>query len=118
MRVPENQAVVIERRGQFRAVVTNGSASILPLLDKVRARIDLREQLMTLKNGPTVYFQVIDPRAAVYNTPSYISALEQAARTALQNTSDLRQLQWELEQEAARWGVQINRVAPAAEDHA
>lgn len=109
MRGAKNLAIVVERGGQFHRVVTDGRT--VPFLDKVRARIDLREQVMSMAQA-TVYFQVVDPRAAAYDVANYISALEQAAQAALRTTSDLRQVQWELEQAAARWGVRVNRVTP------
>ena len=45
--VPQAQAAVVERLGRFRGVAAPGLNFLVPFLDRVRAKIDLREQVVT-----------------------------------------------------------------------
>src|SRR5690606_40671740 len=71
---------------------------LVPFLDKVRARIDLREQVVSFPPQPVitednltvsidtvVYFQVTDARGAVYEISNYIVGVEQLTITTLRN---------------------------------
>ena len=98
MVVPQAQSAVIERLGRFRTVASPGLTFLVPFLDKVRARIDLREQVVSFPPQPVitednltvsidtvVYFQVTDSRAAVYEISNYIVGVEQLTTTTLRN---------------------------------
>ncbi|MBF0940132.1 MAG: SPFH/Band 7/PHB domain protein, partial [Schaalia georgiae] len=43
--VPQSQAYVIERLGRFQAVLYGGFHVLVPFVDRVASRIDLREQV-------------------------------------------------------------------------
>lgn len=138
VKVPQEQAAVIERGGKFQAVAGHGMTFVLPFVDQVRARIDLREQIVEFPPLPmrtsdggsvsvklTLYFEVADPKAAVYESPGHIVAVEQEAKDAVREAGSTmtraqalsspepveRYLSWKLEQEIGRWGVRVNRVA-------
>jgi regulator of protease activity HflC (stomatin/prohibitin superfamily) len=77
--IPQAQSAVIERLGRFRKVAEPGLNFLVPFFDRIRARIDLREQVVSFPPQPVitqdnltvsidtvVYFQVTDSRAAVY----------------------------------------------------
>jgi regulator of protease activity HflC (stomatin/prohibitin superfamily) len=96
--VPQSQAAVIERLGKFRNVAEPGLNFLVPFLDRIRARIDLREQVVSFPPQPVitqdnltvsidtvVYFQVTDPRSAVYEISNYIVGVEQLTTTTLRN---------------------------------
>src|SRR5690242_21912198 len=98
MVVPQAQSAVIERLGRFRTVASPGLTFLVPFLDKVRARIDLREQVVSFPPQPVItednltvsidtviYFQVTDPVAATYEIANYIQAIEQLTMTTLRN---------------------------------
>src|ERR671922_104035 len=135
--IPQAQAAVIERLGRFRAVAAPGLNFLLPFLDKVRARIDLREQVVSFPPQPVitqdnltvsidtvVYFQVTDPRAAVYEISNYIIGVEQLTTTTLRNlvggmsledtltSRDAinQQLRGVLDEATGRWGIRVARV--------
>ncbi|MFD2415805.1 SPFH domain-containing protein [Amycolatopsis pigmentata] len=137
MVVPQAQSAVIERLGRFRAVASPGLNFLVPFLDKVRARIDLREQVVTFPPQPVitednltvsidtvVYFQVTDSRAAVYEISNYIVGVEQLTTTTLRNvvggmtleqalTSRDQinsQLRGVLDEATGRWGIRVARV--------
>jgi regulator of protease activity HflC (stomatin/prohibitin superfamily) len=54
MVVPQAQSAVIERLGRFRTVASPGLTFLVPFLDKVRARIDLREQVVSFPPQPVI----------------------------------------------------------------
>jgi regulator of protease activity HflC (stomatin/prohibitin superfamily) len=109
----------------------------------VRARIDLREQVVSFPPQPVitednltvsidtvVYFQVTDPRAAVYEISNYIVGVEQLTTTTLRNvvggmsleqTLTSRdqinnQLRGVLDEATGRWGIRVARVELKAID--
>ena len=137
MVVPQAQAAVIERLGKFKTVAAPGLNFLVPFLDKVRARIDLREQVVSFPPQPVitednltvsidtvVYFQVTDPRAAVYEISNYIVGVEQLTITTLRNlvggmsleeTLTSRDainqaLRGVLDEATGRWGIRVARV--------
>ncbi|WP_246411364.1 MULTISPECIES: SPFH domain-containing protein [Amycolatopsis] len=137
MVVPQAQSAVIERLGRFRTVASPGLTFLVPFLDKVRARIDLREQVVSFPPQPVitednltvnidtvVYFQVTDSRAAVYEISNYIIGVEQLTTTTLRNvvggmsleeTLTSRdainsQLRGVLDEATGRWGIRVARV--------
>ena len=136
-RVPTGQAVVLERFGRFRRVATAGLRFRVPLMDQVRARVDLREQVITfpatrlrtaddlsVSVAMTVFCRITDVAAAVYEVANYILALEQFARAAAADeVDDLKRdralhsrralshtLQAALDAEVNRWGITVTSV--------
>lgn len=141
--VPQAQAAVVERLGRFRGVAAPGLNYLMPFFDRVRARIDLREQVvsfppqsvitqdnLTVSIDTVVYFQVTDSRSAVYEINNYIVGVEQLTTTTLRNvvggmsleeTLTSRdqintQLRGTLDQETGRWGIRVARVELKAID--
>ncbi|TMH62328.1 MAG: paraslipin, partial [Betaproteobacteria bacterium] len=77
--VPQQHALVIERWGKFHAVLEPGLNFVVPIVDRVAYRHDLREipldvpsQICITKDNTQLqvdgilYFQVTDPRLASY----------------------------------------------------
>ena len=141
--IPQAQAAVVERLGRFRAVAPPGMNFLVPFFDRVRARIDLREQVVSFPPQPVitqdnlpvsidtvVYFQVTDPRAAVYEISNYIIGVEQLTTTTLRNVvggmsleetltsrdSINGQLRGVLDEATGRWGIRVARVELKAID--
>jgi regulator of protease activity HflC (stomatin/prohibitin superfamily) len=137
LRVPTGQAVVLERFGRFRRIATAGLRVRVPLLDQVRARVDLREQVITFPAARlrtrddehvavalTVFCRITDVAAAVYEVANYLLALEQLARAALADEVDdltreralhsrralAHTLQAALDAEVNRWGITVTSV--------
>ena len=115
----------------------------MPFVDRIRARIDLREQVVSFPPQPVitednltvsidtvVYFQVTDPRAAVYEISNYIVGVEQLTTTTLRNVvggmnleqtltsrdSINGQLRGVLDEATGRWGLRVARVELKAID--
>jgi regulator of protease activity HflC (stomatin/prohibitin superfamily) len=135
--IPQAEAAVIERLGRYSKTVSGQLTLLLPFVDKVRARVDLRERVvsfppqpvitednLTLNIDTVVYFQVTEPKAAVYAISNYIVGVEQLTTTTLRNvvggmtleqTLTSRdqingQLRGVLDEATNRWGLRVARV--------
>ncbi|WP_166847240.1 SPFH domain-containing protein [Isoptericola sp. BMS4] len=135
--VPQATALIIERLGRYSSTFSPGMHLLVPFVDKVRAGVDLREQVVSFPPQPVitsdnlvvsidtvVYFQVTEPKSAVYEIANYITAIEQLTTTTLRNvvgSMDLEQtltsrdqingqLRGVLDEATGRWGVRVNRV--------
>jgi len=141
--IEQATAAVIERLGKYRATAPPGLAFLVPFVDKIRALIDLREQVVSFPPQPVitqdnltvsidtvVYFQVTDPKSAVYEISNYIVGVEQLTTTTLRNvvggmsleeTLTSRdeingQLRGVLDEATGRWGIRVARVELKAID--
>lgn len=135
--VPQAQAAVVERLGRYSRTISGQLTFLLPFIDRVRARVDLRERVvsfppqpvitednLTLSIDTVVYFQVTNPQAAVYEINDYIEGVEQLATTTLRNVvggmtleetftsrdSINGQLRGVLDEATGRWGLRVARV--------
>src|SRR5205823_2348712 len=136
-------AYVVERLGSFGRTLDAGVTSVVPFIDRVRARVELREQVVSFAPQPVItednlvvhidtvlYFQVTDPRAATYEIANYILGIEQLTVTTLRNViggMDLErtltsreeingQLRGVLDEATGKWGIRVNRVELKAID--
>ena len=141
--VPQAQAGVVERLGRYSRTLTPGLTLVVPFVDRVRAFIDLREQVVSFPPQPVItednlvvnidsviYFQVTDAKAATYEIANYIQAIEQLTVTTLRNviggmalekTLTSRdeingQLRGVLDDATGKWGIRVNRVELKAID--
>lgn len=141
--VPQSRAIVVERLGKFQSVKYAGLHILIPFIDKVAARVDLREQVTSFPPQPVitadnvvvsidsvVYYQVNDPMAVTYEIADYIQAIEQLTVTTLRNvigSMDLEQtltsrdqinaqLRGVLDEATGKWGIRVNRVELKAID--
>ena len=91
--VPQQTAQIVERLGSYNKTLTAGIHFLVPFVDKVRANIDLREQVVTFPPQPVItsdnlvvsidtviYYSVIDAKAAVYEIANFITGIEFAFR--------------------------------------
>ncbi len=135
--VPQAEAAVVERLGRYTKTVSGQLLFLMPFVDRIRAKVDLRERVVSFPPQPVitednltvnidtvVYFQVTDPRAAVYEINNYIVGVEQLTTTTLRNvvggmtleetlTSRERinsQLRGVLDEATSRWGLRVARV--------
>ena len=135
--IPQAEAAVIERLGRYSKTASGGLTFLVPFLDRIRARVDLRERVVSFPPQPVitednltvnidtvVYFQVTNPQAAVYQISNYIVGVEQLTTTTLRNvvggmtleqTLTSRdqingQLRGVLDEATGRWGLRVARV--------
>jgi membrane protein implicated in regulation of membrane protease activity len=96
--VPQQHAWVVERLGRFYAVLQPGLNLIIPIVDRVAYRHDLREipldvpsQICITRDNTQLqvdgilYFQVTDPKLASYGSSNYVLAITQLAQTTLRS---------------------------------
>src|SRR3954451_14304887 len=83
--VPQARARVVERLGRYHRTLNPGLTLIVPVIDRLRPLIDLREQLVSFPPQPVItednlvvnidsviYFQVTDAKSASYEIQNYI----------------------------------------------
>ncbi|MTB72998.1 SPFH/Band 7/PHB domain protein [Arsenicicoccus sp. MKL-02] len=141
--VPQQTALIIERLGSYSRTLTAGLHLLVPFFDKVRANIDLREQVVSFPPQPVItsdnlvvsidtviYYSVIDAKSAVYEIANFIQGIEQLTVTTLRNvigSLDLEQtltsrdqinaqLRGVLDEATGKWGIRVNRVELKAID--
>jgi regulator of protease activity HflC (stomatin/prohibitin superfamily) len=134
--VPQQRAFVVERWGKFHEVLEPGLRFVIPFIDRIAYRHDLREipldvpsQICITKDNTQLqvdgilYFQVTDPRLASYGSSNYVVAITQLAQTTLRSVIGKMELDRTfeerehinaqvveaLDQAAANWGVKVLR---------
>jgi regulator of protease activity HflC (stomatin/prohibitin superfamily) len=124
--VPQQKAWVVERLGRFHGVLAPGLNFVVPFLDRIAYRHDLREtpldvapQVCITKDNTQLhvdgilYYQVTDPRLASYGSTNYILAITQLAQTTLRSVIGRMELDRTFEERD-----QINTAVVAALDDA
>ena len=141
--VPQQTAQIIERLGSYSRTLDDGLHLLVPFIDKMRANIDLREQVVSFPPQPVItsdnlvvsidtviYYSVIDAKSAVYEIANFIQGIEQLTVTTLRNvigSLDLEQtltsrdqinaqLRGVLDEATGKWGIRVNRVELKAID--
>ncbi|MCW2810313.1 MAG: hypothetical protein JWP61_771 [Friedmanniella sp.] len=135
--VRQQRVGIVERLGKFKRTLEPGPHLVVPVLDKVRYNLDMREHVvpfppqgvitednLMVNIDSVIYFQVIDPVRAAYEAQDYIKAIEQLTMTTLRNIIgglDLEQaltsreginqnLRVVLDEATGKWGIKVNRV--------
>jgi len=141
--VPQSYAGLVERLGKYHRTLSPGPHLLVPIIDRMRPLIDLREQVVSFPPHPVitednldvlidtvVYFQVTDARAATYEIANYLAAVEQLTTTTLRNVvgglnleealtsrdSINKQLRAVLDEATGKWGIRVGRVELKAID--
>ncbi len=134
--VPQQHAWVVERLGRFHAVLQPGLNLLIPVVDAVVYKFDLREtpidvrpQVCITKDNTQIsidgvlYLQITDAKAAAYGTSNPIASVEQLAQTIMRSDVGKRQLDEvfssrtelntsivsELDMAAVNWGIKVLR---------
>ncbi len=135
--VPQQQVYIIERLGRYNRSLTPGANLLVPFVDSVREKVDLRENVVSFPPQPVItsdnlvvsidtvlYYVVTDPRLATYAIRDFLQAIEQLTVTTLRNvigSLDLekaltsrddinRQLRGVLDETTGKWGIRVTRV--------
>ncbi|HEX7328351.1 MAG TPA: stomatin-like protein [Casimicrobiaceae bacterium] len=134
--VPQQHAWVVERLGRFYAVLEPGLNFVIPFVDRIAYRHDLREipldvppQVCITKDNTQLqvdgilFFQVTDPKLASYGASNFILAITQLAQTTLRSVIGRMELDRTFEERdqinaavvsaldaaAPSWGVKVLR---------
>ncbi|TQL69839.1 SPFH domain/Band 7 family protein [Nocardioides albertanoniae] len=98
--VPVASCLVVERGGRYRTTLQPGLNTVVPLLDRVVARFDMREQVLSMREplvcrdhylceaGLNVYLEFEDPSIA-YRVDKPQQQLESAVRAALRELAGI-----------------------------
>lgn len=135
--IKQSTVGIVERFGKFSKLAPQGINVILPFVDRFRAVIDLREQVIDFPPQPVitkdnvtmmidtvVYYQVTDAFKFVYEIANPIMAIENLTATTLRNiVGDLEldetltsrdvvntKLRSILDEATDKWGIKVNRV--------
>ena len=141
--VPQQTSQIVERLGKYSRTLDPGIHLLVHFVDKVRANIDLREQVVSFPPQPVItsdnlvvnidtviYYAVTDAKDAVYEIANFIQGIEQLTVTTLRNvigSMDLEQtltsrdqingqLRGVLDEATGRWGIRVARVELKAID--
>ncbi|GAA1629587.1 SPFH domain-containing protein [Actinoplanes couchii] len=135
--VPQQRMDVIERLGKYKRTLSPGLNLLVPFVDAVRTKVDMREQVVSFPPQPVItsdnlvvsidtvlYFKVVDPVRATYEISHFLQAIEQLTVTTLRNvigSLDLeraltsreeinKHLSSVLDETTGRWGIKVTRV--------
>jgi regulator of protease activity HflC (stomatin/prohibitin superfamily) len=141
--VPQARRYNVERFGRYRTTLQPGLNFIIPVVDRINTKLDVREHVFSSKPQPVItednlvvaidtvlYYQITDPRAAAYEVSDYLQAIDQLTVTTLRNvigSMDLErtltsreeinaQLRTVLDEATGKWGIRVNRVEIKAID--
>ena len=134
--VPTQRAYVVERLGKYRKTLRAGFHALLPFLDRVVEKLDLREETIDVppqecftkdevkvEVDGVMYISVVDPVKATYGVTDYRYAAMQLAQTttrevigkiSLDRTFEEREMISArvvnvLEEAGRSWGIRIHR---------
>lgn len=135
--VPESSCAVIEFLGSFKVVWQKGLHFKIPILERIRNYVSLKEQVadflpqpvitkdnVTMQIDTVVYYKIFDPRLYTYGVENPVNALENLTATTLRNIiGDLEldetltsrdtingRMQAILDEATDAWGIKVNRV--------
>ncbi len=141
--VRQAEAAVVERLGRYQRTAAPGLTILLPFIDRIRERVALWEQVVSFPPQPVitqdnltvsidtvVYYQVTEPRDAVYEISDYINGVQQLTTTTLRDVvggMSLEQaltsretintrLRHALDDATGPWGLRVVRVELKAID--
>ena len=141
--VKQASTAIVERLGRYQRTLNPGLSILVPVVDRIRERVDMREQVASFPPQPVItednlvvsidtviYFQVTEPKAATYEINNFLLGIEQLTVTTLRNvigSMDLEealtsrdqingQLRGVLDEATGKWGIRVNRVELKAID--
>jgi regulator of protease activity HflC (stomatin/prohibitin superfamily) len=128
---------LVERFGRYKETLEPGLRFIVPFVDSLKARIDMRETVLDIQPQPVItrdnvtvdvdaviYYYVTDAKSVMYEVANFYAAVSKLAQTNLRNvigelsldetlTSRERinaSLRDTLDEATDKWGVKVTRV--------
>ncbi len=135
--VPQARRYNIERFGRYQRTLQPGLNVVIPLVDRVNTKLDVREHVYSSDPKPVItadnlvvsidtvlYYQITDPRAAAYEVANYLQAIDHLTVTTLRNLIGSMELESTLtsretintrlrevlDDATGKWGIRVNRV--------
>jgi len=135
--IGQADTAVVERLGRYSRTLGPGLHILVPFIDHIRQKVDMREQVLSFPPQPVItsdnlvvsidsviYYTVMDPKAATYEINNPLMGIEQLTVTTLRNvigSMDLEatltsrdsinsQLRMVLDEATGKWGIRVNRV--------
>jgi len=135
--VSQSNAFVIERFGAYNSTWSTGIHMKLPFLDRIAARVTLKEQVIDFAPQPVItkdnvtmmidtviFLQITDPKLYTYGVINPFHAIENLATTTLRNiigelelddtltSRDMinNRMRLVLDEATDPWGIKVNRV--------
>ncbi len=135
--VPQAHAYIVERLGAYNATWGVGFHFLVPIVDKVAKKVNLKEQVVdfepqgvitkdnvTMQIDTVVFFQITDPKLFAYGVERPMMAIENLTATTLRNIIGEMELDETLtsrdtvntkmrailDEATDPWGIKINRV--------
>jgi len=135
--VHQSQKGLVERFGRYKETLDPGLRIIVPFVDSIVTRVDMRETVLDVDPQPVitmdnvtvtvdaiVYYYVTDPKAVRYEVANFYAAVSKLAQTTLRNligemtldetlTSRERingAMRDVLDEATDKWGVKVTRV--------
>src|ERR1700754_4121401 len=135
--VPQQRMDVVERLGKYKRTLSPGLNILVPFVDAVRSKVDIREHVVSFSPQPVItsddvgvsidtvlYFKVVDRVRATYKISNFLQAIEQLTVTTLRNvigSLDLeraltsreeinRHLSTVPDETPGPWGIKVTRV--------
>ena len=135
--VPQAQAVIIERLGRYADTWDAGVHLMIPVIDRIAKRVNLKEQVadfppqpvitkdnVTMRIDSVVFFVITEPKLYAYGVENPIAAIENLTATTLRNiigSMDLdttltsretinTEMRAQLDVATDPWGIKVNRV--------
>ena len=135
--VPQAQALVVERLGAYLGTYSVGIHFLVPFIDRVAKKVNLKEQVedfppqpvitkdnVTMQIDTVVFFYITDPKLYAYGVERPLLAIENLTATTLRNIiGDLEldetltsretinaKMQESLDIATDPWGIKVTRV--------
>lgn len=135
--VPQAYSFVIERLGAYKETWSVGLHFMVPFLDRVSRKVNLKEQVadfepqpvitrdnVTMQIDTIIFYQITDPKLYAYGVENPIIAIKNLTATTLRNiVGDLEldetltsretinaRMRSELDVATDPWGIKVNRV--------
>ncbi|GAA0865136.1 FtsH protease regulator HflK [uncultured Clostridium sp.] len=135
--VKQSEVIIVERLGKYKMTGESGLNIVVPILDRVVRRIDLRTQVIdsppqavitkdnvTMSIDTVVYYQITDSFKATYEIANLVQAIKYLTTTTLRDvigTMELdktlssrddvnNKLRIILDEATDKWGVRVERV--------
>jgi regulator of protease activity HflC (stomatin/prohibitin superfamily) len=135
--IQQSQKGIVERFGKYKETLEPGLSFLMPFVDSLITRVDMRETVLDIEPQPVItkdnvtvtvdaviYYYVTEPRAVRYEVANFGVAVSKLAQTNLRNlvgdmsldeslTSRERinaSLRSTLDEATDKWGVRVTRV--------